>query len=72
MQISAFIRDAIYNDYQVENVVTTGKNIAVVPIDLVGKIFMIDGESIEFENDGYCKVGKDWKVTNAPKMLKKW
>lgn len=60
-----FIRDAIYNDYQVENVVTTGKNIAVVPVDLVGKRFVIKGESIEFENDGYNKVGKDWKVTNA-------
>lgn len=60
-----FIRDAIYNDYQIENVVTTGKNIAVVPVDLVGKRFVIKGESIEFENDGYNKVGKDWKVTNA-------
>lgn len=65
MKLFFFIRDAIYNDYQVENVVATGKNIAVVPKDLVGKRFIIEGESIEFENDGYNKVGKDWKVTNA-------
>jgi hypothetical protein len=60
-----FIRDAIYMDYQVENVVATGKNIAVVPKELVGKRFIIQGEEIEFEDDGYNKVGKDWKVTNA-------
>lgn len=65
MKLFFFIRDAIYNDYQVENVVSTGKNIAVVPIDLVGKRFVIQGEEIEFENDGYNKVGKDWKVTNS-------
>ena len=65
MKLFFFIRDAIYNDYKVENVVATGKNIAVVPKDLVGKRFIIDGEEIEFENDGYNKVGKDWKVTNA-------
>lgn len=65
MKLFFFIRDAIYNDYQIENVVATGKNIAVVPKDLVGKRFIIEGESIEFEDDGYNKVGKDWKVTNA-------
>lgn len=65
MKLFFFIRDAIYNDYQVENVVSTGKNIAVVPVDLVGKRFIIQGEEIEFENDGYNKVGKDWKVTNG-------
>ena len=65
MKLFFFIRDAIYNDYQVENVVSTGKNIAFVPVDLVGKRFVIQGEEIEFENDGYNKVGKDWKVTNA-------
>ena len=65
MKLFFFIRDAIYNDYQVENVVSTGKNIAVVPVDLVGKRFIVQGEEIEFENDGYNKVGKDWKVTNA-------
>ena len=65
MKLFFFVRDAIYNDYQVESVVTTGKNIAIVPVDLVGKRFVIQGEDIEFENDGYNKVGKDWKVTNA-------
>lgn len=65
MKLFFFIRDAIYNDYKAEKVVATGKNIAVVPKDLVGKRFIIDGEEIEFENDGYNKVGKDWKVTNA-------
>lgn len=60
-----FIRDRIYEDYQEDQAIVLGKNQIVVPIDLVGKIFMIDGEEIEFENDGYNKVGKDWKVTNA-------
>lgn len=60
-----FIRDGIYNDYQVENAVTMGKNSVIVPADLVGRVFMIDSESIKFESDCYIKVEKDWKVTNA-------
>lgn len=60
-----FIRDGIYVDYQNENVVSTGKNIALVPADLVGKTFVVEGENIKFENDGYVKIDKDWKVTNA-------
>ena len=60
-----FVRDGIYIDYQVEAPVTMGKNSVIVPIELVGKVFVVDGESIEFESNGYNKVGKDWKVTNA-------
>lgn len=60
-----FVRDGIYLDYQVEAPVTMGKNSVIVPIELVGKVFVVDGESIEFESNGYNKVGKDWKVTNA-------
>ncbi len=60
-----FIRDGIYNDYQVENAVTIGKNSVIVPADLVGKIFVVEEEKIKFLDDGYLKIDKDHKVTNA-------
>ena len=60
-----FIRDGIYNDYQVENAVTMGKNSVIVPADLVGKTFVVEEEKIKFLDDGYLKIDKDHKVTNA-------
>ncbi|RXJ86933.1 hypothetical protein [Arcobacter sp. CECT 8985] len=64
-QLFFFIRNRIYLDYQEEQVAVKGKNEAIVPADLVGKRFCIDGEDIEFQEDGYLKIAKDWKVTNA-------
>ncbi|KLD96718.1 hypothetical protein AA20_11520 [Aliarcobacter butzleri L348] len=60
-----FIRDGIYLDYQKEQVIELGKNQALVPNDLIGKSFSVDGETIEFLKDGYLKKEKDHKVTNA-------
>ena len=60
-----FIRDSIYSDYQVENTVTMGKNSVIVPADLVGKTFVVEEEKIRFLDDGYLKIDKDHKVTNA-------
>lgn len=60
-----FIRDGIYLDYQEEQVIELGKNEALVPSDLIGKSFTVDGETIEFLKDGYLKKEKDWKITNA-------
>ncbi|MFV7791266.1 hypothetical protein ACNO6Z_10495 [Aliarcobacter lanthieri] len=60
-----FIRDGIYLDYQNEQVVELGKNEALVPNDLVDKSFTVDGEIIKFLEDGYLKIEKDWKITNA-------
>ncbi|RYA23915.1 hypothetical protein CRU96_05770 [Malaciobacter halophilus] len=64
-QLFFFIRNRVYLDYQEEQVAVKGKNEAIVPADLVGKRFCIDGEDIEFQEDGYLKIAKDWKVTNA-------
>lgn len=64
-QLFFFIRNRIYLDYQEEQVAVLGKNEAVVPSDLIGKIFFIDGEQIEFLEDGYFKIEKEWKVTNS-------
>lgn len=60
-----FIRNGIYLDYQNEQVVELGKNQALVPDDLVSKSFTVDGETIKFLKDGYLKIEKDWKITNA-------
>jgi len=60
-----FIKDKIYLDYQNEQVVELNKNEAIVPEDLIGLKFKVDGEEIEFLEDGYYKTQKDWKVTNA-------
>lgn len=60
-----FIRDGIYLDYQEEQVIELGKNQALVPNDLIDKSFTIDGETIKFLKDGYLKIEKDWKITNA-------
>ncbi|MCT7637051.1 hypothetical protein [Aliarcobacter butzleri] len=60
-----FIREGIYLDYQEEQVIELGKNQALVPDDLVSKCFSVDGETIEFLKDGYLKIEKDHKVTNA-------
>ena len=65
MKLFFFVRDEIYNDYQVENVVTTGKNIAVVPVDLVGRKFFVENESIEFVDNGYVRIEHGYTVTNA-------
>ncbi len=60
-----FIRNGIYLDYQEEQVIELGKNQALVPNDLIDKIFTVDGETIKFLKDGYLKIEKDWKITNA-------
>lgn len=60
-----FIRDGIYLDYQEEQVIELGKNQALVPNDLICKSFTVDGETIKFLKDGYLKIEKDWKITNA-------
>ncbi len=60
-----FIRDGIYLDYQEEQVIELGKNQALVPNDLIDKSFTVDGETIKFLKDGYLKIEKDWKITNA-------
>jgi len=60
-----FIRDGIYLDYQEEQVIELGKNEALVPNDLIDKSFTVDGETIKFLKDGYLKIEKDWKITNA-------
>lgn len=60
-----FIRNGIYLDYQEEQVIELGKNQALVPNDLIGKSFTVDGETIKFLKDGYLKIEKDWKITNA-------
>lgn len=60
-----FIRDKIYLDYQEEQVSVLGKNEAIVPADLVGVRFSVEGEEMEFLEDGYLKIEKDWKVTNG-------
>ncbi|PHO10311.1 hypothetical protein CPG37_04495 [Malaciobacter canalis] len=65
-----FVRNSIYLDYQEEQVAVKGKNEAIVPVDLVGKRFIVDGEDIEFKEDGYLKIEKDWKVTNAADVEK--
>jgi Fe2+ or Zn2+ uptake regulation protein len=65
MKLFFFIRDGIYLDYQKEQVIELGKNQALVPDDLVNKCFVVDGETIKFLKDGYLKIEKDHKVTNA-------
>lgn len=60
-----FIRNGIYLDYQEEQVIELGKNQALVPNDLIDKSFTVDGETIKFLKDGYLKIEKDWKITNA-------
>jgi len=60
-----FIKDKIYLDYQNEQVVELNKNETIVPKDLIGLKFRANGEEIEFLEDGYYKIEKDWKVTNA-------
>jgi len=64
-----FIRDKIYLDYQNEQVVELGKNEAIVPTQLVGVEFRFDGEQMKFLEDGYLKIDKNWKVTNAKDVL---
>lgn len=60
-----FVRNGIYEDYQEDQAIVIGKSKIVVPIDLVGRKFVVDGEAIEFKEDGYLRIEKDWKVTNA-------
>jgi|GEM_PF-2494406 len=60
-----FIKDKIYLDYQNEQVVELNKNETIVPEDLIGLKFKVDGEEIEFLENAYYKTQKDWKVTNA-------
>jgi len=60
-----FIKDKIYLDYQNEQTIELNKNEVLVPEDLIGLKFTLHGEEIEFLEDGYYKIEKDWKVTNA-------
>jgi len=64
-----FVKDKIYLDYQNEQAVELNKNEAIVPEDLIGLKFKVDGEEIEFLEDGYYKTQKDWKVTNVKMYL---
>lgn len=60
-----FVRNGIYEDYQEDQAIVIGKSKIVVPADLVGRKFIVEGEAIEFKEDGYLRIDKDWKVTNA-------
>ncbi len=67
-----FIKNKIYLDYK-EEIIKVSASKAVVPIDLIGKKYCIDGEDIEFQKDGYLKIEKDWKITkpeNVEDMIK--
>ncbi|MCR8709846.1 hypothetical protein [Aliarcobacter butzleri] len=64
-KLKFWISEREYLDYQNEQVIELGKNEALVPSDLIGKSFTVDGETIKFLKDGYLKIEKDWKITNA-------
>ncbi|WP_323669133.1 helix-turn-helix domain-containing protein [Aliarcobacter butzleri] len=64
-KLKFWISEREYLDYQEEQVIELGKNQALVPNDLIGKSFTVDGETIKFLKDGYLKIEKDWKITNA-------
>lgn len=63
-----FVRNKIYLDYQ-EEVIKISSKKATVPSELVGKKYCIGGEDIEFKEDGYLKIEKNWMVTKPENVI---
>lgn len=63
VNLQSFVRDKIYLDYQ-EEVIEIDSKTAAVPQDLIGKVYVVSDERIEFRKNSYYKQREDHEVTN--------